>query len=130
MARTIRLNFELSVLNVRIGNIGTPRIAAGDGNTFGGWMPYGTWEWNMMGWRPPIPEYWMKPRTGGWSWQIDNPSQTHILLSHDGKVIGAIANFRRQDFEKGNHRMQGDWIIEYDDWKTGGRWQLVSISYE
>lgn len=126
----ISIGFELWMMNVPLGHIRVTRAGvSGGGEKVRGWLPFGPWDWKKMGNYPPVPEYWLQQRFGGWSWQLLSPTQSHILLTHDDKVIGAVANFNKQDFEKGKGYMDGDWIIEYDNWKGGGRWVMTSISY-
>jgi len=132
--KMLNLEFELSFRNIIFGAIKTRRIGVGAGPGSGsgklrGWLPFGPWEWRIFGKLPPVPEYWLEPRFGGWSWQLFSPTQSHILLTHDGKVIGSIANFNRPDFEKGKGYMDGDWVIDHEEWRSGGRWVLIWENY-
>jgi hypothetical protein len=120
----INLNFDLYVLNVLIGWMWVKRIVSHELNRYY-WLPLGWWIWQPNGKYPPVGEFWLTPRQGGWYWQIDNPSRTHIMLAIDQHTVGGIAEFPRREFEKGNRRLTGPWLIKYEDDESGGEWRLT-----
>ena len=116
------------VRNLLVGNLQMKLFAHKTDNGLLVFSPFGFWIWTTAGHLPPMAEYWRETQEGSWAWQIDNPSITHIMLYQDKDVVGTVADFKRNELEKG--WLSGYWILKHETKEDAGIYDGVGVRYE